>query len=560
MIPCSCLGNIVDSQQLSFGTIFIDIMMHLRRIPYDQGWTAAPHVLDQDKRKTVVVLGSGWAAHALLKVADCAKVRLVVVSPSNHFVFTPMLASAAVGTVEYRSMTESVRDANPMMDEYMEGKAIDVNVRDKIVKVQLNSLLDGVQEGNPPVVDLAYDHLIVAVGNQVHDGNVPGARERCLRLKSCDDARKLRTAIGEALEYASRPGLDDEERRRRVTFTVVGGGPTGVELAGELSDFCHDITAANRAYPKLAEHVQVVLIHGGAELLPQFDADLRAEAVRALAARGVKVILNTRVTRVQQGSVSLSTKVLNETTGEPTGQRTEHEMDMGLSVWCAGIAPVPFVDTLLSKLPDAARSAGGRVNVDRWLRPPMPDASLMGSVMVLGDAASRPSRRRTPQDNDSTVPLLPQTAQVAGQQGAYVARLLTRGYNLTAPVPVLPNRRRRHNRDGGDDAASDGDDEDSATEHASDDPSLEAWLAFRGLQRAPGFSFLNLGLLAYLGGGKALSQVQIGNVPVFSYAGSVAFVLWRSVYLVKQVATRNRVLVTLDWIKSALFGRDTTRL
>jgi len=67
-------------------------------------------------------------------------------------------------------------------------------------------------------------------------------------------------------------------------------------------------------------------------------------------------------------------------------------------------------------------------------------------------------------------------------------------------------------------------------------------------------------LLAYVGGGQALAAVQVGDVPIFSYAGSVAFVLWRSVYLVKQVATRNRVLVTFDWIKTALFGRDVTRL
>lgn len=73
-------------------------------------------------------------------------------------------------------------------------------------------------------------------------------------------------------------------------------------------------------------------------------------------------------------------------------------------------------------------------------------------------------------------------------------------------------------------------------------------------------NFLNLGLLAYIGGGEALTQVEIGDVPIFSYAGSISFVLWRSVYLVKQVATRNRVLVTFDWLKSAIFGRDITRL
>lgn len=72
--------------------------------------------------------------------------------------------------------------------------------------------------------------------------------------------------------------------------------------------------------------------------------------------------------------------------------------------------------------------------------------------------------------------------------------------------------------------------------------------------------FLNLGLLAYVGGGEALSQVAVGDVPIMSYAGSISFILWRSVYLVKQVATRNRILVTFDWMKSSLFGRDITRL
>jgi hypothetical protein len=80
-----------------------DVFMHLRRIPYEKGWSELT-TEEEVTRKTIVVLGSGWAAHALMKVADCNKLRLIVASPSNHFVFTPMLASAAVGTVEFRSM------------------------------------------------------------------------------------------------------------------------------------------------------------------------------------------------------------------------------------------------------------------------------------------------------------------------------------------------------------------------------------------------------------------------------------------------------------------------
>ena len=107
-------------------------MVHLKRVPYDLGWIPEVNGAD-DSRPTIVVLGSGWAAHALLKVADTTKLRLVVVSPTNHFVFTPMLASASVGTVEYRSMTEAVRAANPLLHQYMEGTAMDVDLMRRMV-------------------------------------------------------------------------------------------------------------------------------------------------------------------------------------------------------------------------------------------------------------------------------------------------------------------------------------------------------------------------------------------------------------------------------------------
>ena len=85
----------------------------------------------RDERKTVVVLGTGWAAHAFIKLASTYDLRIVVVSPVNHFVFTPMLASAAVGTVEYRSMTEPIRVTNPSIDNYVEGRAIGIDVEGK---------------------------------------------------------------------------------------------------------------------------------------------------------------------------------------------------------------------------------------------------------------------------------------------------------------------------------------------------------------------------------------------------------------------------------------------
>jgi NADH dehydrogenase FAD-containing subunit len=145
----------------------------VRRIPYENGSVKITPE-EEETRKTVVVLGSGWGAHALMKVANCNKLRIIVVSPSNHFVFTPMLASAATGTVEYRSMTEAVRSANGMIEEYIEGKAVGVDVEKRTVRIKLNSLLDKYRECEPPEMELEYDTLVCAVGCKVDDKNVPG--------------------------------------------------------------------------------------------------------------------------------------------------------------------------------------------------------------------------------------------------------------------------------------------------------------------------------------------------------------------------------------------------
>jgi len=504
-----------------------DVVVHARRMPYELGWLDENAVKKKTDRPTVVVLGSGWAAHAFIKVADTFGYRIIVVSPSNHFVFTPMLPSAAVGTVEYRSVTEAVRASNPMIESYIEGKAVGIDVDNQTIDVQLNSLLEDVKQGDKPEpLKLKYDKLLVAVGVKAADRIVPGAHEHCLRLKTCDDARHLRNSIGEALEYASRPDCKDdiEERRRRSTFAIVGGGPTGLELAGELSDFIKDISKPHLgAYPHLYGDTRVVLLHDGKELVPQFEEKLREHALRALQRRGVEVKLNARVMEVGEDFITWIDKT------DPT--ETVQTLHVGLTSWCAGTEQRNFVHVLLEKLPESAKGYGGRINVDRWMRCPTGNTDTFGSILVLGDAAS------CRESSHFNATLLPQTAQVAGQQGAYAARLLCRGYDLSVTPPCIPDQMLKDNQN-----------------------LLAQWLQIRGLAVAPRFDFLNLGLLAYEGGGEALTQVQMGDVPIFSYAGSVAFVLWRSVYLVKQVATRNRVLVAFDWIKSALFGRDLTRL
>lgn len=316
--------------------------------------------------------------------------------------------------------------------------------------------------------------------------------------------------------------LATQERKRRVRFVIVGGGPTGVELAGELCDFFAQVCRKpDGAFQRLAEDISIILVHGGADVLPAMNVDLRERALASLKAQGVQVRLNTRLQEVGRDFVRLKGKGSDEVETIP----------VGLTCWAAGNAPAPFVQELLSQLPDDAAGPAGRVNVDSWLRCPTPTPETFGSILVLGDAAYRESRPKYGEPSS-----LPQTAQVAGQQGAYTARMLNRGYVLRETPPRLPDL-----------------DENEFS-------LLRIWLLARGLEEAPEFNFLSLGLLAYVGNGEALNQVELGEVPIFDYAGTIAFALWKSVYLSKQAATRNQALIAFDWWRTELFGRDITRL
>ena len=502
---------------------------------------------DADERQRILVIGSGWAAHALVKIVDADLYRLLVVSPRNFFIFTPMLAASSVGTVEYRSITEPMRASNPRA-AYIEGTVTDIDPVAQCADIRLGTGTGAASR------QVNYDVCVYAAGVLASTSRIPGVAEHCCFLKEIEDAQKLRAAVGTALESASRPGLSEEERRRMLTLVVVGGGATGVEYVGELSDFLLD--ALTRLYPQLARFARVILVHSGPTLLPQFDPPLREKALATLQAKvDVEIMLNTRVERVNSPtSVTLKTRRAHAAgqagTDADSGDVTADEWDAprgvecGLVMWAAGTGPSELTERLNARLVDCAppgtfdETAGrppwtaGRITVDPWLRalgaPP-------GSLIALGDAAVCAGSDGSP---------LPQTAQVAAQQGAYVARLLNRGYDLT----------------GGGPAALD------ACEVLSPPLSREAragdirrlvWL--RGAVEARQFEFLNLGLLAYLGGGEALSQVQVGESRLLSEAGSTGFLLWRSVYVVKQVSPRTRFLVLFDWLKTKLFGRDVTR-
>ena len=188
-------------------------------------------------------------------------------------------------------------------------------------------------------LSLEYDTLVYACGVTAARSKVPGVSEYCYFLKEVDDARSLRRACGDALERAMGPNVGDDAdaQRAALTFVVVGGGPTGVEFAGELTDFLRD--TVKRFFPCLEGKARVVLVHGGTSLLPQFDAPLRQSALDSLRTRGVEVLLGTRATRVKNGSIDLAAK-----------SAEVHNLKCGVVVWSGGTAARSLTTQLADRL------------------------------------------------------------------------------------------------------------------------------------------------------------------------------------------------------------------
>jgi len=484
-----------------------DAAMHVFRLPSPPATEESEELPDLSKpsgRRRVVVLGSGWAAHAMSKVIDTSSDEIIILSPRNYFIFTPMLAAAAVGTVEYRSILEHIRVANPTL-RFFESTCEGVDLEKRQVMVRPRG-----KEDKP--FPMPYDVLVVSVGVKPSSLGVPGVYEHCLFMKGIDDARQVRSRVTECFERADLPIVSEQERRRLLTFAVVGGGPTGCEFCGELSDFLRN--DLRQFYPQLAPLVRILLVHRGKTILPDFGADLQDVALETLTAQGIEVRTSTGVVSVSAGSINIQLK----------GATEEQTIPCGLCVWAGGNGGQDIVKDLIQKIPAQAelakeegRGNTSRLFVDDWLRVV---GAPNGSLLAMGDCA------RT-----AGASPLPQTAQVAAQQGAYLARLLNRGYLLDSDT----------------------------TPHLPENADLSLLLRSRWQKEAPKFNFVNLGQLAFLGGEKAVAEVGLGSMGTSKAQGQAAFLLWRSVYLVKQVSFRNRILVLFDWIKSRVFGRDLTR-
>jgi len=599
----------------------------------------APVTKTQQRRKRpkVIVLGSGWGAASFIEgmsEEEAQMYDITLVSPRNHFLYTPLLPTCAMGSIEERSIVTPMRRIVAGKADFVEAKCESIDTIRQVITcgragnpskrnaMDYDRFPDESVEGKLSF-DMEYDILVYSVGAEANDFNCPGVKEHAFLFKEVEDARRVRNKISDLFEKAALPSTTPEDRDGLLTFVVVGGGPTGVEVAADLCDFIREDVGL--LYPKLTKHVSVKLINTGDHLLSTYDRDISDASLAVFEKQGLEVMKGVRVAAVKPDTVEIKVKSTGETVPLP----------YGCVVWCTGIKQnsltVQLKESLLKKnegrkdLDTAAAQANTRAVVaDLNLKV----RGSLGSIFALGDACTVENERAklraeelfregdadgsgkldveemktlfkkasddfpqfscyatyfdeggsqdepddvkiainrvftkaadvrgtltsltqqsvTDRRNklsfeeveqtlkldannelnyeefvellngiDNNMRSFPATAQVAAQQGKYLARLFATG--------KIDGKREGC--------------EEAAKEIGS-------------------FTYFHKGSLAYLGNGEAAFDVPI----IGAVTGPLAGLAWKAYETSAQLTWKNRILVALDWLRTGIFGRDTSR-
>jgi NADH dehydrogenase len=322
----------------------------------------------------VVIIGGGFGGLQCAQKLRDQPVEVVLVDRRNYHLFTPLLYQVASCLLNPAEITAPLRKVfrGVANVRYREGEVDHIDFSTKHVH-----LSDG--------TSLAYDFVVISTGSITNYYGNAEVERRALGLKDLGEALQLRNHVLECLEEATRTG-NDAARRRLLTFCIVGGGPTGVEYAGALSELVRLIMP--KEYPELApSEVRIILLEGGDRLLSMFVPRLSRYAKSQLELRGIDVRTNTLVATADDGGVHL---------------RDGERISTASIVWTAGVRP----NNVMQDDPK-------RIEVDDRLRIAGADGAF-----AIGDVAAAHDRRGE---------VLPMISPPAMQAGRYVARQIVHG-------------------------------------------------------------------------------------------------------------------------------------
>lgn len=348
------------------------------------------HIPDATGKKRVVIIGGGFGGLKLAMKLNPARFQVVILDKNNYHQFQPLLYQVAIAGLEATSI------AYPFRKNFQGKKHIHFRM------CEVTRILPDEQQVETTGGAIDYDYLVIATGCDTNFFGNDALRDRTITLKSVSEALNARNQILESFEQASLL-KDTEEIRKLLTFVVVGGGATGVELTGALADMKNFILAKD--YPELdLSLMQVHLIDASPRLLSGMSEYASAKAAETLRKRGVIIHQDVAVSSYENDLI-----VTNDGS----------EISTKNVLWVAGIK-----GNRLPGLDEKAYGRGGRLMVDPWCRLPESD-----TIFAIGDIAYM--------ETEATPHGHPQVAQVAIQMAETLARNLER---IETGQPLLPFR------------------------------------------------------------------------------------------------------------------------
>lgn len=352
-------------------------------------------VATTEPRQRVVIVGGGFGGMETAKALAGAPVDVTLVDRTNYHLFQPLLYQVAMAGLSPAEIAAPIRSILSEQE----------NVRVMLGEVRTIDLeRKTVDAGSCGI--LPYDWLVLAIGAKTSYFGHDEWERYAPGLKSIEDAVEIRRRVLVAFERAERT-TDERERRKLLTFVVIGGGPTGVELAGAIAELSRFVLSEDfrSIDPRSA---RVVLVEAGARLLPSFPEGLARSAVEQLSELGVEVRTNARVVNIGPDGADVEIVSDGELPGLGSGKEIDHLFSATV-VWSAGVRANDL----------STRLAAEGVPLDRQNRVLVgSDCSVPGfpDVFAIGDMAHFEENGK----------LLPGVSPVAMQQGRYVARVITK--------------------------------------------------------------------------------------------------------------------------------------
>lgn len=281
----------------------------------------------------IAIIGGGfggiYTAKELLKHLDQDKDSITLINKTNYFLFTPMLHEIATGGISLQHIAEPIRKIIKNKNfEFLEDEATEIDLNKKIVKVKQGAAI-------------AYDYLVVAAGANTNFFNIPGAQEYCYTLKNLHEAFDIRNNIIEQLETAER----EQSKDHYLVFAVLGAGPTGVELAGEIIEYAKQIK--EDCHKIKDKKITVYLVQRGSKILPMLHDTCIKKTMDELEKKGITVLTNAEVTHVYNDGFEINHK---------------KKIKAGMMIWTSGVR-----SSKINSKPNIVREKESIV-VDEYLR------------------------------------------------------------------------------------------------------------------------------------------------------------------------------------------------